>query len=292
MMRKSNSGFTLVEMIMVIVITGIIGSMVAVFLKAPIQQYMDVSRRADMTDIADTALRRIGRDLRLALPNSVRVTGTCTGGATSCFLEFLPTTGGGRYRADAAPAGASVGCGSLAADVLVFTAADTCFEVLGAMPPVAVGDQIVVYNLGIPGADAYVGNTLATHNRRAVSAVGANSISITSASTLPFDSPGHRFQVITTPVTYACDGAGTLWRYWGYVIQSAQTSTDSIAKLDALIAVQGARARLATNVSSCSFSYDAFVVAQRSGLVTLNLGITESGETVTLYSATHVSNMP
>jgi len=301
-------GFTLVEMIMVIVITGIIGGIVAVFLKAPIQQYMDVARRADMTDIADTALRRITRDVRLALPNSVRVTGTCTGGATSCFLEFLPTgspscaagatcLGGGRYRADAAPSGASAGCGSLAADVLDFTAFDTCFEVLGQMPTVAVGNQIVVYNLGITGADAYAGNTLATHNRRAVSAVGTHSISITSANALPFDSPGHRFHIISTPVSYVCDGAGTLWRYWGYAIQDVQTKTDSIAELDALIAVQGARAKLATNVSSCRFTYDANVVAQRSGLVTMNLGITETGsgespETVTLYSAAHVSNQP
>jgi MSHA biogenesis protein MshO len=49
---------------------------------------------------------------------------------------------------------------------------------------------------------------------------------------------------------------------------------------------------LANNVSSCRFSYDAFVVAQRAGLVTMNLGITEGGETVTLYSAVHVSNVP
>jgi len=293
MMSKPQSGFTLVEMIMVIVITGIIGGMVAVFLKSPVQQYMDVARRADMTDIADTALRRIERDVRLALPNSIRVAGTCTGGATSCFIEFLPTKGGGRYRAAADPAPTTTGCGSSAANVLDFTATDMCFEVLGQMPPSVVGgatpDQIVVYNLGIPGADAYAGNTLATHNRRAVSAAGANSISITSANALPFDSPSHRFQVITTPVSYVCDGAtNTLWRYWGYAIQASQPST--IAILNGLAGVQFAR--MATNVSSCSFSYNANVVAQRSGLVTMNLGITENNETVTLYSAAHVSNVP
>ncbi|HEY8886865.1 MAG TPA: prepilin-type N-terminal cleavage/methylation domain-containing protein [Gallionella sp.] len=287
----TSKGFTLVEMIMVIVITGIIGGMVAVFLKAPIQQYMDVSRRADMTDIADTALRRIGRDLRLALPNSVRVD------PSGHYIEFLPTTGGGRYRAAAAPSGVSAGCVSLAGDVLDFTAADTCFEVLGAMPvpAVNVGDQIVVYNLGIPGASAYTGNASATDNRRTVSVVGTHTLSITSAFSLPFDSPSHRFQVITTPVSYVCDGAGTLWRYWGYAIQDVQTKTDSIAELDALVSPATAtrgKAQLATNVSSCNFSYNANVVAQRSGLVTMNLGITESGETVTLYSATHVSNMP
>jgi len=90
-MHNQQSGFTLVEMIMVIVITGIIGGMVAVFLKAPIQQYMDVSRRAELTDIADTAVRRMARDVRIAVPNSVRFTN-----CTAPCVEFIPTKDGGR----------------------------------------------------------------------------------------------------------------------------------------------------------------------------------------------------
>ena len=74
-MTKFQSGFTLAEAVIVIAITGIISAVVAVFIKAPVQSYFDASRRAEMTDIADTALRRISRDLRLALPNSVRVAG-------------------------------------------------------------------------------------------------------------------------------------------------------------------------------------------------------------------------
>lgn len=282
MMRKPQSGFTLVEMIMVMVITGIIGGIVAVFLRAPIHQFTDVARRADMSDIADTALRRITRDLRLALPNSVRVTGACDG-AASCFIEFLPTKGGGRYRAGAG------------GDELDFTSAtDTAFEVLGPMPTgIAPGtDQIVVYNLGIAGANAYAGNAAATHNRRPVSAVGANSVSITSANPLPFDSPGHRFHVVSTPVTYVCSPVavgtgGTLRRYEGYPIQAAQPADIAVAPLST-----ASSALLATNVSSCRFTYDPLVVAQRYGLVTLNLEISQEGETVTLYSAAHVSNQP
>ena len=186
MMCKPQSGFTLVEMIMVIVITGIIGGIVAVFLRAPVQQYMDVARRADMTDIADTALRRIGRDLRLALPNSVRVTGACDG-AAACFIEFLPAPAGGRYRSDAASSGASAGCGSLGADVLDFSAADTCFEALGPMPVFAANDRIVVYNLGIPGSDAYTANT--TNDNTAVYASStARTVTINPAKLFPFDS--------------------------------------------------------------------------------------------------------
>ena len=268
--QSAERGFTLVEMIIVIVITGIIGGIVAVFLRAPIQQYMDVGRRADMTDIADTALRRIERDLRLALPNSVRVTGTCNG-STTCFIEFLPTSGGGRYRAALDSSGAG--------DILDFTVADSSFDVLGPMPVFSPGDQVVVYNLGIPGSDAYAGS-----NRSAYTSNSASNVAI-SAKQFPYASPAARFQVVSTPVTYVCDPVGgTLTRYWGYPIQATQPASVPIAGASSAL--------LAKNVSSCSFSYSPNVVAQRSGLVTMNLGITESGETVTLYSATHVSNMP
>ena len=59
MRRKSSAGagFTLVEMIMVITITGIIGAMVAVFIRSPVDSYVDSARRAELSDIADTALR-------------------------------------------------------------------------------------------------------------------------------------------------------------------------------------------------------------------------------------------
>lgn len=287
---SSERGFTLVEMVMVIVITGVIGSMVAVFLKAPVQQYVDVARRADLTDTADTALRRVTRDLQLALPNSVRVTGVCGGAGTTCFIEFLPARSGGRYRADTDATDDVCPGGNADDDILSFEVTDTCFEVLGQMPAVAVGDQIVVYNLGIAGADAYSGNTLATDNRRAVSGFGANSISVTPAAALPIGSPSHRFQVVTTPVTYVCapavDGiGGTLTRWQGYDIQPAQPTTLPATGTPTA-------AVLANNVSACTFTYDPNVVAQRSGLVSMSLAITRSGETVTLYSATHVGNVP
>jgi MSHA biogenesis protein MshO len=87
--RRVQHGFTLIEAIMVIVITGILAGVVAVFITRPVQGYVDSVRRAELTDVADVALRRIGRDVRLALPNSLRVSGN------SC-IEFIMTKGGGR----------------------------------------------------------------------------------------------------------------------------------------------------------------------------------------------------
>ena len=46
MRNNSCAGFTLVEAIMVIVITGILAGMVAVFIKAPVDGYVDSVRRA------------------------------------------------------------------------------------------------------------------------------------------------------------------------------------------------------------------------------------------------------
>jgi MSHA biogenesis protein MshO len=280
-------------MIIVIVITGIIGGIVAVFLRLPVQGYVDSARRAEMTDIADTALRRISRDLRIALPNSVRVrnaAGTpCVAAGAACYLEFIPTIGGGRYRDSTGGAGTNP---------LLFTAADASFDVLGAMPPgLVVGDQIVVYNLGIPGADAYSGNTLATDVRRAISAAPVGGvISIVSANPLPFDScvknlnnglvvGGCRFQVVQTPVTYACNPvAGTLTRWQGYPYPAPPAQP--IAQ-----PAGGTASLLAANVSACTFTYTPGG-SQRTGMVTMHLTITVQGESVTLFSATHVNNVP
>jgi len=88
-------GFTLVELVMVIVILGIVGGMVAVFMRAPIEAYFDSGRRAALTDVADTAVRRMSRDLRKALPNSIRT--STVNGSDTC-LEFIPTRTGARYR--------------------------------------------------------------------------------------------------------------------------------------------------------------------------------------------------
>lgn len=266
-------GFTLVEAVIVIGITGILAAIVAVFIVRPVEGYYDAARRAEMTDTADTALRRIARDLRLALPNSVRTSGNQA-------MEFLLTRTGGRYRAAAPDSGTF--------DILDFNDPnDKSFDVLGpAMSfettSLTNQNEIVIYNLGIPGADAYEG----VNRRTYAGPTGAvSTIQITSSEAFPADSPSHRFQVVETPVSYICDLAeGTLTRYWGYTITNAQAVPPAPAS-------SAPPALLASNVSACTFSYAAGFTA-RNGLVTLRLSITEGGETVTLYHEVHVSNVP
>ena len=283
-MRADQRGFSLVEMVIVIVITGILGGTVAMFITLPVQGYIDTVRRAELTDIADTAVRRVGRDIQGALPNSVRV--TTVGG--NDYLEFIPIKAAGRYRADADAAGAG--------DLLDFSSGlDSSFDVLGPPVAVAVGDSIVIYNQGSPDYDAYNAPG-ATSSRRAAAAPFGTVSKVAfnpAGARFSLSSPGSRFQVVGTPVTYVCDLAtGTLWRYSGYAIQIAQPAT--IAILDALAGVT--KAALATRVSACSLVYDT-VALQNSGLVAITLAISQavagsSAETVTLQHQVSLANTP
>ncbi len=284
-------GFTLVEMIVVMVITGILGGMVAMFIKAPVQGYVDSARRAAMVDIADTALRRLARDIRTAVPNSVRV-----GGST--YIEFLPTKDGGRYRASPATAG-TVYCGSYAAAVLDFGAADTCFEIIGT--PIIFSnvagnvDQIVIGSTQSDGNPPYVTTVLGVLRAYTGGAGSQPSVAMAGAAQFPAfaEVQGQRFDVVPgdqQAVTYACenvaaapaggDGPGTLRRYWRYGFNATQVAPP----------LGGQSAILADKVSDCNIVYDA--VNQRNGLVAIRLGITRGGESISLYHQVHVNNVP
>ena len=261
-------GVTLVEMIVVIAITGVIASAVAVFIRRPVEGYVDAVRRAELTDIADTALRRVTRDLRSALPNSIRVTSVA--GVT--YIEYLQTSGGARYRAELDSGGAG--------DTLDFTtpAGDSTFDVIGPMPAFAGGESIVVYNLAASGATA---NAYGGDNRAAWLSNTPTQITLTAPKLFPFASPAKRFHVVQYPVTYECNpGAGVLRRYWGYAIAAAQPTPPG----------GGSNALLATNVTGCTFTY--VEVNQRTGVVALFLQVGRDGETVSLFQEAHVNNVP
>ncbi|WP_019141387.1 prepilin-type N-terminal cleavage/methylation domain-containing protein [Noviherbaspirillum massiliense] len=292
-------GFTLVEAIIVIVITAVIAAVVAIFIPKPVQAYFDSADRAALTDVADTALRRMARDLRLALPNSIRVS------ADGKYLELLLTKTGGRYLAEEDMATGN----PLRFDTCDGTSGDRQFDVVGAAlagnsgspfgpeQQIASGDYVVVYNLGQAPADAY--NCTASCNRAQVSSTPTdNTIRLDSnpfcAQPEPrMKSPSMRFQVVATPVTYYCDGSagglgGTLTRYWDYTIQEGPPPVNLSAGTSPKSAL------LATGVVSCSFDYDNLRNIH-SGLVglTITLQVPNSNSgAVTLFHQVHVDNTP
>jgi MSHA biogenesis protein MshO len=285
-------GFSLIEAIAVIVIVGIIAAVVAVFIPRPIEGYLSTVSRAGIADAADTALRRIGRDVRLALPNTVRVD------PSGLFLELIPIKAGGRYR-DNEPC-FSTGCTSLT----------TLGDMLTGVQIVTGSDLVSIFNqYNNSGADcapatsglysAYCGHGLTLLS--SASGAGTTSNALGFANTVflpPGGSPTRRvFLIPASPVTYACDGAtGTLWRISGYTRQGAQPTS----LVGAPLVGASSKARLATNVTCPAvvagsvpprFSYTAGA-SERYGLLSAWVTIQDKGESISLLHQIHVDNTP
>jgi len=86
--RIQNKGFTLLEMVTVIVLLGVVSVGISGFIRIGTQAYVDVTNRDELIANGRFIVERLNRELRSALPNSVRVNSS---GTTFC-LEFIPFT--------------------------------------------------------------------------------------------------------------------------------------------------------------------------------------------------------
>ncbi|OYU98899.1 MAG: prepilin-type cleavage/methylation domain-containing protein [Burkholderiales bacterium PBB5] len=284
--RAPRQGFTLVEMIVTLVLFALMAVTMMVFFRPAFDTWLTTRTRTAMAADTDQALRRMLRDVRVAVPNSIRTP------STNCF-ELVPTTGGGRYRM----AIDTVNGNSVAVDP---GAATTAFDVLTPLAKVpAVGDYIVVDNQN-PG-DVYAGTNRSTITSVTTPAAtaGRHRLGI-GALQIPIGYDGGRFNVVAASqqaVFYVCSGAsttldsngnapGVLYRMKAYGFNaSAPTSCPGAAAAGADV--------LLTGVRSCRFLYNANQGAtQQSGFISLQIEVTQNRETASLVVGAHVANTP
>lgn len=288
------SGFTLVELIVVIVLTGILAGAMIMYFKPAILNYLSVARRASLTNIADSAVRVMTSEVHTAVPNSIRlISNTC--------VEMVPTSDGGRFRIapdtvwDANnPANPSAW--------MDLTAPKSQFDVLTEFSTVpAVGDFVVIGNQS--ASDVYAGT-----NRAAIAAignapspsVGTKRITLAQATQFPLGYEGGSFVVVPNAqqaVSYSCyfdpnigrvdangTGTGVLYRLSKYGFKAAPSCPAAAAATSAIVA---------TKVSNCTFSYNPNQGAtQQSGYLQVQLELTETKESVTMTFGAHVDNAP
>lgn len=279
--NKLYQGFTLIELIMVIVIASIIATVIASFIKQPIDAYFNSARRAALTDVADTVLRRVARDIHKALPNSIRQ-------IDSQCIEFIPTKTGGRYRAET---GYDVTSDRYTGDILDFTTADSSFDMLGLnsnLPEaqqLSPGDLIAIYNLGTgTGSDAYMAdNTAVINNLEDGTLLNETKIVLSTPKRFPLASSSKRFHVIPSDekiVSYVCS-EGKLYRNSNYDYTNQCPAPPPGTPI------------MANHVNYCRFVYNNFEL-QRNALVQMTIGLTDAdnNETIKLYHEAHVNNSP
>ncbi len=292
------SGFTLIELIVVIVLLGVMATGAGYLISTPIEAYRDQNRRQQLVDSAEMALHRIEIDIHRALPNSIRVIDNGPGGWA---LEMVNTVDGARYRDEA---GGGV---NAADDILSFTTAggDQHFSLLGVfsllpqsgLPQVFTNYRAVLYNT----SPAQVYNDAASSNNPGVITPAGitldidpggsyHRVSLGGAFQFRYASPTQRLFLVDTAVTYLCDSSsGVLSRFDGYGFVQNQSDIDSQAEL---LARGAEMARVATQVGGCDIDYSPGSPL-RNGLVTLDLMLQDgAGESVRLLHQVHVDNVP
>jgi MSHA biogenesis protein MshO len=276
---RQGAGFTLIELIVVIVVSAIVAVFMVLFLDAPVESYFAQTRRSDLVDSAHRISDAVTVDARTALPNSMRVNAAATA------LELLATTGVARYygSGDNPSPGEQLTIGS---PIPSFGTIDP----FSTRPLPYSANYVSVGNLGTPASNAYNSATgVMTPAGDSINVIvnpgtppsqGENQVTLSPAMTFENAPPSaHNAYLVSGPVSYVCNPnpanptAGTLMRYSGYAITAAQA-----------VPPAGTGALIAHDVSACTISIVPAPLGYPYGqLAILRITLSSNGETLQVF---------
>lgn len=294
---RQAAGFTLVELVVVIVISAIVAVFMVLFLDTPIESYFAQTRRSDLVDSAHRISDAVTADARTALPNSMRVN------AAGTALELLATTGVARYYGQGDKNGVS-GEELVIGSPMTILSSGTLpsFGTLDSFDTQALPYQapyLSVGNLGTAAYTAYNSATGVMTPASTVVTVGANPSAtppppfaagenlVTLSAQITFQALGapatqpsvHNAYLVSGPVSYVCNPnaanptTGTLMRYFGYTITSAQPVPP--AATGALIAHDVAACTIAIVPAPGGYAYGELAI--------LRVTLSSNGETLQVF---------
>ena len=257
---SKQQGFSLIELVVTITVIGILMTGTLVYITNSMSAYTATTRRDQLTSLGRTAVEKVARELRSALPNSLRVSNNC--------IEFLPTVGGSTYLTLPVDTSAST-----------FTAVDFALSSYTGNAYVVVYpyNTSALYAAGDPGPlAAYTSKT------------GSPTTTVTLSATHQFDQqePLQRFFVVASPVSFCIVGSD-LMRYSNYGIKAVQVAPPSGGS-STLVAQNIQTMDSATTVTP--FTYTPGTL-RRSGVITLDFRFLIDGEWIKLAHEVHVQNV-
>ncbi|TDF34528.1 type II secretion system protein [Alteromonadaceae bacterium M269] len=199
------AGFTLIELIAVIIILGVVGTAVISFIGFSAQLFVDVNERDKVLADSRFVVERLNRELRDAIPNSVRVAGN---GSIHC-LEFMPIEWSTFYTdIPAFPDGAAstIQAVELQSSLDDYTSNTSHFVLVY---PVSTQDVYGNNNKRVPLAN--------------ITGSGVLTVNLGASIEFAAESPASRLYIGGQPVSY-CVSNGRITRHSGYQLTANQQS--------------------------------------------------------------------
>lgn len=266
-----SGGFTLVELILVIIILGIVSIGTVQYLSLGAQIYAEATERDEAVAQSRFMLARLTRELRHAAPNSVRL--SCSVDNLACSvnqcLEFVP------FKAS------SIYTGNIT---------DDPFTVVSPQNDAVVGDWLSVYALT---ADDVYNRTKADKRVAELSdiTVGVPTSTWEVTTALTIESPTKRLFVLDNPVSFCIDNR-KLYRFEGYNSQTAQSMPNSSNQIGGVTGVLLGGLIQNSISKTAFFSYNTASLTRNSVVnIRSEMGFNYS-ETVSFNHEIHLPNVP
>lgn len=274
---SKSKGFTLLELIIVIIILGIMSVGIAGFMKLSTQTYLNVSERDELLSSARFAVERLNREIRNAVPNSIRVKNDST---RQC-IEFVPIIASAIYTE--IPVLPDLPSNTLS--VIKFQGENNSdYQCSGVCL-----DAVTVYPLtsGDLFANQYDA-TGKTFGLKSVTQITPDEWTLTldrtSGVIFDDDSPTNRLYIIRRPVSY-CVKNNSLYRYDNYGYSATQ-----------LLRPIAPETLMAENIRNINLSNLPFVLHEptlkRNAIVQVMLNFFRDEEELVFNNDIHILNIP